>query len=419
MTIHCQDQEYLTNTATSLTKVVAINFYGRSGTILMQSLLDGHPQVIVMPGTHFEFFYSFFSGNEGLGAYDLIDQFLLYFAPLFDTAQSFQPCLNTEYEKYADSLGFNRLGPNKDQSAVVDQSIFVAVMQKIFEDVQTQMVPRKFFIQSVYVAFHYASGRPGDLDKETYLLFPLHNQAADGLLEDFPNARYVVMTREPIDNTGSLFKYAPQAALRYLEHILCAGNAPVDNATLARAVRLEDLHSNPEKTTSAVSRWLGIPWHECMMHSTFQGMEWWGDNKVKPIHGFSPMRKASEHREVLWSVDKFRLRSLLYQKERHWHYSSNVGYGLLITRLAILPLLLIPLKIEFITHSQIRSQMIMNCLARLKTEGAMRSLKLIFWFCWLGMFGPWLEYRRLLLRVWYSLVTKKAMLPTMLLDIQD
>ena len=59
-----------------LERVVAVFYYGRSGSIFLQSLLDSHPEVLMFPSIYLSGFYSFWSQFGHLPAVELVAAFV-------------------------------------------------------------------------------------------------------------------------------------------------------------------------------------------------------------------------------------------------------------------------------------------------------------------------------------------------------
>ena len=130
-------------------------------------------------------------------------------------------------------------------------------------------------------------------------------------------------------------------------------------ASSSRAVKLEDLHSNPRKTMEKVCRWLGLKWDETLLKSTFDGIQWRGELKPTSqkwnisgspqISGFSQATISQTYEKYISSFDEFRLSILAAAVFRAWHYPLPTWYSSLAARALVMPLLFIPLKIELLS----------------------------------------------------------------------
>ena len=73
--------------ATKLNRVVAVMTGMRSGSGLMQSLLDGHPNTVATPDCILMGFYEFWDQHGHQPAQELLSSFIDYYACLFDARE--------------------------------------------------------------------------------------------------------------------------------------------------------------------------------------------------------------------------------------------------------------------------------------------------------------------------------------------
>ena len=73
-------------------KMVALVHFGRSGTGLLQSLVDGHPEVSTLPSIYFSqyFDHSIWTNIISDGWHGMVDRFIEIYEVLFD-ASSYVP----------------------------------------------------------------------------------------------------------------------------------------------------------------------------------------------------------------------------------------------------------------------------------------------------------------------------------------
>ena len=88
--------------------VVAAQSYGRSGSVFLQSLLDGHPSVLSTPVLYSALFYDVWGQLSGTKDAVKIDRFIEAHDYWFDPAKA-------DYHS-----GLHRLGADRDQTAYVD-----------------------------------------------------------------------------------------------------------------------------------------------------------------------------------------------------------------------------------------------------------------------------------------------------------
>ena len=100
-----------------LNKVLAITFYGRSGSVFFQSLFDGHPECITIPGCYISGYGEWFSQLESYDKSYVVEKFCNDYQVLFDpTHISEQPSPCCGYRPGLD-VNFHRMGVNKDEKS--------------------------------------------------------------------------------------------------------------------------------------------------------------------------------------------------------------------------------------------------------------------------------------------------------------
>jgi len=88
-----------------------------------------------------------------------------------------------------------------------------------------------------------------------------------------------------------------------------------------RGVRLEDLHRQPQATLEKVRAWLGIEWHDALLHSTFDGQPWhYRTTGRQTVKGFQQTTITRKHTGVFTPFDRIRLKLLFADQFQAWDY---------------------------------------------------------------------------------------------------
>jgi hypothetical protein len=391
--------------AESIEDVLAITCYGRSGSHFFQGLFDDHPNVITTPGIVLARVYRFHAMHAHLSGRELIDAFVSHFAVLFDAGS------DTD-EGSGQVMGFLNMGPEQNQSLGIDRTIFIASMNEIFGEEPT--VSSKLFFQAIHVAYQEALTKPLGVEN-IRIVFPIHYSSplptSDHFSLDFPRAKYICMIREPVQTLASWFKYYPVGSIAGISTILMDG-VPINEEcrSRSRAVRLEDLNRKPEIVMKKVCQWLNLPWHDSLLTSTFQGLKWWGFRNSTPISGFSEKAISQSHDDVVPSFDRMRLQVLLARKCSVWNYDVPARCHSVVARLVILPLLLLPLRLEWPAVSALRRQMLseLSAIPRKGKQQFVVPLKRAAWFVGIGNVVLWFRIRNYLFRGWARLFSEKS-----------
>lgn len=397
----------LREVALGLERVVAVNYYGRSGSVFLQSLFDNHPGVITTPGFYMTLIYEFYSVNNALPPMRLVERFMEQFAILFDARSPFKAWSGVE--GHGVEMGFTKMGPDQNEVLNSDRQVFFQSMFDILGQ-EAGPVPRKLFFQAVHVAYQMALGGSVEIDRKQHIIFPLHqtqtSRNALQFIEDFPEAKYVHTIREPLQSLGSFHKHYP--ARSHLEPSLFGG-IPVHEKVRAssRSVKLEDLHANPRLVMERLCLWLDIPWDELLLESTFQGLEWWGDRSSVKLNGFSRAAIAKNNDDIFPLFDKVRLWILLAPKYEKWKYDVPQWCRSVAAKILVLPSLLVPLHIELKSVFYARQARLLELRQQIqrKNHGSLTLLKYVYWLLGGRYLTSWIIHRRYLLQSWLQLLS--------------
>lgn len=314
-------------------EVAAIVFWGRSGSVLLHSLLDLHPRTIsygdgnfaalscfsqiwafLEQGQHSHFhalIEAFCSARRDEHvAPELVESFALFEAADPEYEACFKACFHQVIQTLGQALGLTAL--------------------------QTQT--RKVFFIALHYAYYLALGLP--IAGRNLIVFQHHwvedlPQLAD-LCQDFPRLKVLGMFRHPARGLYSMLAHVrrntPQQSYpnwedlvfsaRYLatwRHLLMGWRlAETLVGAPVYAISLEALHARPESTLRALADYLGIEWNASLMKSTRNG----GPVVIESgVHGrineqtrvFDPERIAYQGwREQLSEFDSFVLEGLLH-----------------------------------------------------------------------------------------------------------
>jgi hypothetical protein len=335
--------------------VVAIFFWGRSGSVFLHSLFDSHPEVLTLPATRINAFHGrqwpVIAREPDPSA--MARRFVEWNPSLFDGRR----------DRWFE--GLDAMGPARDTPIEVDAERFVRELATLLS-VGAPATRRSFFL-AAHVA--YALARGEDVSGKTTIVYHLHSPEAyaniRAALEDFPELRAVGVTREPIRSVLSYLRknvlvarawqhqdrseyaqLAPSGGYNFVYRHQLIGWREL----LARhpmpflPLRIEDLNRDIEGQMRRVAVFLGLSWHECLTLSTFNGLAYGGDQLA--IGQASPTAKqapsSAESDAALDGLDRYVLGGLLAKFRREFAYGET---GLLQRALAPL-LLLLPTRLE-------------------------------------------------------------------------
>jgi len=339
-----------------LTTAVAVFTSGRSGTSLISSLLDGHPYVTATPDQVMIGFYLFWEEFGDLESGALAAAFIDQFETLFNGAAH---CKNPKSRSCGgEEDGFTTMGENRDQTLSADVDVFRASIKTMLPPDRT--VTRRLFTQAMHLAYSDAIGHR--LETGAVIMLGLHTVSRPvviALSEDFENPRPLHMVREPIQTLGSHFRHKqgagdlkPRTSSMIVRNRYASGRPACENLKFqSRALRLEDLHIAPKRTMMAVCGWLGIPWDNVLLQSTFNGLKFWNDSSsAHQVSGFNKEIIAQKHEAYISRFD--RLRYTIMFARRFQAFGYLMPHTVLCARAVfflLLPLFIFPFRVELLS----------------------------------------------------------------------
>ena len=322
-------------------RVVAICRWGSSGSLLLASYLDGHDEVIMLPGNVSGGIYPFFECHPSLSLHDKLIAYPFVSIDGYDHSKLF---FQTEHEHGI---------PAADYYTAVN-ALFEVYGHRPREFLES----RRAFFQFLHIVYCVALGRRPASPQPliVYAQALANDQLARYLVEDFPQARFIHTVRDPITNCSRLFEHDLQAhgflAAMYVIARLSVWDKPhsgMESRTLA--VRFEDLHLRLEQTMGAVAAWLGLPYRSSLLESTFNGLQyvWKPRTGTAGWSGARPEQAVRDSRNLFFT-DRCLLFAVLYEDFVAWNYPCpRIFRHALVRFLTCVLFLLVPTKMEIIS----------------------------------------------------------------------
>jgi hypothetical protein len=344
----------------AMERVVAICFWGRSGSHLLASYLDGHDELVLMPENRGEAIYEFWQKFPGL---TLWEKLVAY--PTFVLSKKWGPGADFFSGDYA-------IGAAHYYAAV--HALFAVYGDRSAE----WLGERRRFLQFAHVAYALAAGRRV-AGPRPLIIFAQHwpdEQVAQLFIEDFPEGRFIHTVRDPISTFDSWFNRQVDVqktvrgnrldlALRYVNPatetfrwLVLWDHSHAGMQARTRALRFEDLHVALEATMRRVADWLGVAFRPSMLESTFNGVPFvWKSDGVAWV-GANPAN-AQRRSQNLSKLDRWLMFALLRQNFMEWGYPMPRIFRFRVPCMFIVAgLLWLPMKIERVT-----ARMIIGCQA--------------------------------------------------------
>jgi len=313
-------------------KITTMTHFGRSGTGLLHSLIDGHPEVSTLPSIYFSEFFDLSTWEKIIigGWEEMADRFTTIYEVLFDASSAFR--VPSKNNKFIDNIGrkegMTNVGKERKEILSLDKKIFIKELNRLmgFYD---QLDALTFF-KLVHSAYEKTLNNN---NKKNHIFYHIHNPntyAQLNFLRLAPNANWLMMVREPLQSCESWVKKGLdnndyKGMVNKIFQMLFEVDQTIFRNKNSIGVRLEDLKNYPKKTIQALCRWLDIEEKESLYQMTVQNKKWWGD-PTSPDYakdGMNPFGKASINRKlgsVFSKNDQFILHTLFYP------FSVRFGY---------------------------------------------------------------------------------------------
>ena len=327
---------FIKSTETSVSPAVfTLKNFGRSGTGLFHSLIDGHQQIITTPSIYFsEFFHpnnvEFFLKN---GAQGIVDKLFEKYPSFFDSRRP-EPVDTIGHAKiysFGLSEGLVNLGEKKNEHIQIDRDDFRSWFNHHLE------LRGNHSLGDIFIALNLAYDAvmfPDHKADKPVLFYHIHNPSRITELHMIEHLRpkNIVLVREPLQSMESwITKPFNEDVADYtaitsrmggiLSHV--SSNRYATNSYFG--LRLEDIKRKPEVTLERVCDFFDVPYQDTMLQMTSAGKKWWGD-PASPDYakeGSSPFGVSAISRKlgkVFSEEDLYFFEILLYPFKRQFGY---------------------------------------------------------------------------------------------------
>ncbi len=320
-------------------QLIVTTAHGRAGSVLIQSLFDGHPEVLSLP------FYGAMYAQIPVSIPNLgrqIDLFIKTFPGIFDTSGG-------GYILDLDALSPTRFGIGGDENLIVNPEQFKDELLRLADKYEFFSRDWPISRREFFILMHIAYGmcvRTLSVKNIKYIFFHVHKHVQtewEALLEDFPGLYLIGMTRDPRQDWVSwkkihesrmplFFSDVPTIAFFLSEYNYSAGCSELSNWVCrlqpnhSRLIDLEDLHVLNNAALRHLCDWLGIDFNDCLLQSTFNGRLWHGNSAVKKnVSSLNPNITRDAWRDELSIQDRKLIESLLQGSIKYLGYALQTS----------------------------------------------------------------------------------------------
>jgi len=311
-------------------RIICFGVGNGSGSKLLQSYLDGHPQIYMIPGYQLMYLYPhWYQWKEELKYYwnwnIIIEALCLKHSSIIDSRNI--PAHD----------GLRELGENRDQWIEIDVNFFKSFLHYLLDKKQINF---KNFLLAIHYAYSYVRGE--DLSQKRVLIYHLHvhEYVPKYMIHDFPDMYIIGLIRDPRSNIYGRYNstvrldrdklnttdsevYYRRSFLNiwtfFSESLECLKCCDLDRV---RLVRHEDMNYCLEDLMRSIAHFIEIDFHPCLLKSTFGGLLWWGSRiyDMKPMNKPNPRIISKDWQKQISPVDWFIIEGLFYD------YCVKYGY---------------------------------------------------------------------------------------------
>jgi hypothetical protein len=357
-----------------MNRAAAICYWGRSGTLLLASYLDNHPDIVMLPVLTSAPIYPFVHEYENLSIWEKL----------------------IAYPEYSGLMRINE-GEFAVAAAPVAAADYYAAVQALFalygSEPAAWLNTRQRFFQFVHVAYAVGIGRQSDNPRPlmVYSQHYVNQDHAERFIEDFPNGQFIHTVRDPISGVDTWFDRQTQLELndrgrradlsaRFLDPAVATMSvlltwdcAHHGMGTRSRAIRFEDMHLAPKAIMDRLANWLGIPYHPCLIESTWNGTPYVVDIRGVRCCGATPAN-AKRRSKNLPLKDRLLVFALFHENFVKWNYPSPSAMRRRWIRLSTIALFwLLPMKMELSTARLIMQGQALPSLRKGRVAFALRA----------------------------------------------
>jgi hypothetical protein len=246
---------------------VFIAGHPKSGTSLLRSVLDSHPELVAYPEETF-FFRRYLPKATGINLQEklaLSDQYLTH---IFEWNQVNPP---------ANQVGY----PDRDYSNIP----IVAVRQSVRQYIAERFTHEGDMLSAVILAFGKVTGQLTSLSHHWVEKTPYNENYASQIFDWWPDAKIVHTVRDPRDNFASYHRkhvdWSPESFALNWVHSTQAGlnNRSLYGSNRYLLLRFEDLTSMPDVKLNELCQFLGIS-DDPSLRQPVRGGKPWGGNSM-------------------------------------------------------------------------------------------------------------------------------------------
>lgn len=307
----------LSDYADAMDKYVTLPYFGRSGSIYFQSLLEGHSKLFTIPPgiiyfPYYNLYSLFFAGKGKAEVEEIVDA--------LDLDDSLQ-------EDYQEAVNI-KTGEGKEIYPEGFREKYRSFLERIIRDKlkHDDFLKEKFLVQTVFLAYNLALGRTVDFKEGIpYIINHMHTSDMEleaKFLNMFSDTTVICTMRSLIQNFGSNIALyirmfdEEMAKLKIMDLFFYYFNHPIFKKVgkdyKIYWAKLESMNERPRDLLQNVTKLLDIDWEDSLEESSINGTKMYDnyESGVKFHNGPRMTGIAKTYEEYLDAFDRYRLEVL-------------------------------------------------------------------------------------------------------------
>jgi hypothetical protein len=282
----------------------------KSGTSLLRSILDSHPQLIVYPEetVFFRRFLPIAQGQTLERQLALAEEYLIH---IFTWNFATPP---------ASQKGF----PDRDYSSIP----FEAIKQEMRDLVAATYRDERDILSSVILAYGKVTGQLRDTSRHWVEKSPYNEFFGEQIFHWWPESRCIHVVRDPRDNYLSYHSkhatWSPEFFSLNWRRSIQAGedNFVKYGKNRYRIIRYEDLVQSPEELIPQIMEFLQIEWDSSLFTPTRGGTSWQGNSMFSNKFTEISAAPVGRWREKLSEIDTLVIQKICREDINRFNYPA-------------------------------------------------------------------------------------------------
>ena len=299
----------------------------KSGSTLLQSLLDGHPELLVFPvELEYYLWINKSSGKNGVVNKKTFLEFLFNYERIQWLGYSDIPLHHNEDIRDFTNIEFN-------------------LFSQLIKNYKWENFTRRECLNNIIDSYHESMININKSGYKAFVTNSTHNiKWYDQIFKDFPNAKILQTVRDPRDNYISYIKtFERRSLLRGIPNKVDSmptykqvHGEVVLNKILSfyklglkikrkfpnqhKFIQYENLIQDPQKIMKEIASFIGIKWDDSLLQPTILGNPWKGNSSTNKMFNKVENSSKGRYKKQLNKMQIETIEKLCYSEMKYFNY---------------------------------------------------------------------------------------------------